>query len=328
MSAPPIAAPGPDAMAERLRLVRMLAGAFATGYLLVRLPQLLALGGYDEARFEPVGVLAGLESPLAPALWGALVLAAIPLGVAFSAGRRLAVTAPAFALLLLVVTTYRNSWGQVFHTENLLVLQVIVLAVALALPRPDPAFVIRLLALVTVTTYVVSGVAKLRSGAWDWVAGDTLRDQVAYDNLRKATLGAPYSPLGAWAVGHAWIFPPLAVATLAVELGAPLALVRPRWALAWVACAWTFHLGVLALMAIFFPYPLLGVAFAPLLPLERIPRWLRRRRARDPARSPLRYRSIVGPTSATTASGSGGAAAAALRRGSWFKRPPRPGPGG
>jgi hypothetical protein len=277
-----------DAMADRLRVVRMLAGGFATGYLLVRLPHLLGLAHYDEARFAPVGVLAGIDKPLAPLVLSALVLAAIPLGVAFTAGRGLTWTGPAFAVLLLVVTTYRNSWGQVFHTENLLVLQVLILAVALALPRPDAAFVIRLLALVTVSTYVVSGWAKLRAGGWDWILGDSLRNQVAYDNLRKAALGAPHSPLGSWAVARPWLFPPLAVATLAIELGAPLALVRPRWALVWVGAAWTFHLGVFALMAVFFPYPLLGIAFAPLLPLERVAQELRNRRVRWKSARPQR----------------------------------------
>lgn len=270
-----------DAMAERLRIVRVLVGAFGTGYLLVRLPHLLGIAAYDAARFAPVGVLAGLDSPLPPLLLYALVISAIPFGVAFTAGWRLSWTGPVFAVLLLVVTTYRNSWGQVFHTENLMVLQVLVLAVAFALPWRDPAFVIRLLALVTVATYVVTGWAKLRTGGWDWIAGDVLRNQVAYDNVRKAALGAPYSPLGGWAVGYAWLFPPLAVATLAVELGAPLALVRERWAMTWVAAAWSFHAGVFALMAITFPYPLLGVAFAPLLPLERVSESLRRRRARS-----------------------------------------------
>jgi hypothetical protein len=71
----------------------------------------------------------------------------------------------------------------------------------------------------------------------------------------------------------------MAVAALAVELGAPLALVRPRWGYVWVAAAWGFHVGVLALMAIVFPYQLLGIAFAPLLPLERVPAWIRARRS-------------------------------------------------
>jgi hypothetical protein len=34
--------------------------------------------------------------------------------------------------------------------------------------------------------------------------------------------------------------------------------------------AWSFHVGVAALMAITFPYPLVGIAFAPLLPVERL----------------------------------------------------------
>jgi hypothetical protein len=62
-----------------------------------------------------------------------------------------------------------------------------------------------------------------------------------------------------------------------VELGAPVALLGRRIAAAWAALAWSFHLGVLALMAIAFPYPLLGVAFLPFFRAERL-----RRRARQP----------------------------------------------
>jgi hypothetical protein len=39
-----------------------------------------------------------------------------------------------FALLLLWVTTYRNSWGQVFHTENLMVLHVVLAVSPAAMP--------------------------------------------------------------------------------------------------------------------------------------------------------------------------------------------------
>ena len=39
---------------------------------------------------------------------------------------------------------------------------------------------------------------------------------------------------------------------------------------AWMAMAWTFHVGVLALMAVLFPYPLFGIAFASMLPVERL----------------------------------------------------------
>ena len=67
-----------------------------------------------------------------------------------------------------------------------------------------------------------------------------------------------------------WIWRPVALATLVVELGAPVALLGGRWRNAWVASAWLFHVGTLALMAIMFPYPLSGVAFASLFPLERL----------------------------------------------------------
>jgi hypothetical protein len=45
---------------------------------------------------------------------------------------------------------------------------------------------------------------------------------------------------------------------------------RNRWRTEWVVAAWTSHLGVLALMAILFAYPLSGVAFAPFFRLERL----------------------------------------------------------
>ena len=67
----------------------------------------------------------------------------------------------------------------------------------------------------------------------------------------------------------------LAIFTLLVELGAPVALASPRIARAWCALAWLFHAGILATMAIGFFYPLSGVAFASLLDLERAPRLAR-----------------------------------------------------
>jgi hypothetical protein len=201
------------------------------------------------------------------------------------------------------VATLDSSWGQVFHTENLMVLHLVILALApgaadalvvgrrsgrrarprpapardgdlLSTPEPEPAarygWPVRLAAVVVSLTYLVTGVAKLRLAGASWLDGDTLRHLVAYDNVRKAVLGDTYSPLGTALVEHAWVFAPLAVATLAVELGAVAALLGGRWRTVWVAAAWTFHVGVLALMAIVFAYPLSGVAFAPFFRLERL----------------------------------------------------------
>jgi hypothetical protein len=208
-------------------------------------------------------------------------------------------------MLFLAVTTYRSSWGQVFHVENLPALHLLILAVA---PSADAwsldaragrtrtvakgssarelgssssrrassswAWPVRLVTLVTLLAYVVAGWAKLRNGGMHWVTGDVLRNQVAHDNLRKALHGDTYSPLGAMALRHAWLFPPMAAVSVAVELGALVALVRGSLRTAWIASAWLFHAGVLALMAVAFPYQLLGVAYASLLPVERLPVWI------------------------------------------------------
>lgn len=245
---------------DPLATFRVLVGAYAAVWLTVRMPAHLAHARQPGHRWDPVGVLTPLGSSLPDGAVTALAIVAPVLAVAFAAGWRYLVTAPLLAAVLLAVLTLDSSWGQIFHTENLLALHVLILAAAG--PTPRSGWPLRLAALVVVTTYVAAGIAKLRIGGVDWVTGDVLRNLVAHDNLRKALLGDTYSPLGTAAVAHGWLFPPLAVATLAVELGAPLALVR-RWRTAWVLAAWGFHVGVLALMAVVFPYQLFGVAFAP-----------------------------------------------------------------
>jgi hypothetical protein len=130
------------------------------------------------------------------------------------------------------------------------------------------------MSVVTVATYFVAGVAKFRfGGGLDWLDGDGLLRLVAHDNLRKRLLGDAWSPISPFAVGHPLFFQFGAWLTVVVELGAPLALVGRRWAYTWVALAWTFHLMVLTIMAVLFPYPLCGVAFASLLPVERLFAW-------------------------------------------------------
>jgi len=97
-----------------------------------------------------------------------------------------------------------------------------------------------------------------------------LRSTMAHDAVRKAAVGSIYSPIGAWLVQYSWPFPLFGAFTLVVELGAPMALLGARMSVVWAALAWSFHAGVLATMAIAFPYPLSGVALASLLPLHRL----------------------------------------------------------
>lgn len=278
---------------ERLAMLRWLIGGCAFFYLLVRFGHLVGVASFPARQFHPVGPVGLLAAPLPAFLAVALVVAAVVLGLCFVTGWRFRVTGPLFAVVLLWVTSYRNSWGMVFHTENLMVLHVLVLGLApsadvLSLdhreehgePHGRYGWAIHLLCAVTVATYVIAGVAKLKHAGIDWVTTDTLRNFVAYDNIRKAELGAGYSLIGVFAARYDALFPPLAALSLGVELGAPLALLHRRLATWWSALAWSFHAGVLLIMAIVFHYPLLGLAYAPFFRVERIyhavRRWPRR----------------------------------------------------
>lgn len=285
-----------DAPPERIAVLRVLVGLFALIYTAVRLPDLWGYSDFSDSRFRPVGVTGVLDVPLSPTVWHALLVGTIALSVAFTVGWKYRVVAPVFAVALLFETTYHDSFGQLFHTENLMVLFVIVLAVAPAAdayaldqrtlraqPGPQYGWPLVLLSVITVTTYVLAGWAKIANGGMGWLDGDVLLNQIAFDNARKAVMGDPYSAIGAWMVGHAWLFAPIAVAAVFVELAAPVALLGGRWRNVWVVAAWLFHVGTAAVMYISFPFPLFGIAFAPFYEIERIPVWLA-------AHAPARFR--------------------------------------
>jgi hypothetical protein len=286
---------GAPAPAERLGALRVVTSLFATGYLAVSLPAFLALADEPASRFEPVGVLAWLGSPLPAVLWIGLVVASLGLGATSAAGAWFRLSGPGFAALLLVVMTYRSSWGQLLWFEALVVLHVVIIGLA---PSADAVsvdarragssardggaygFPIRLAALVTVTTYVLAGIAKLRIGGSGWLDGETLRNHIAYSAARLEVLGGTPSPVARPFMEHEALLAPMAVASVAVELAAPIALLGGRIRSAWVAAAWTMHAAIAALMFVVFPYPLALVAFAPFYRLERLRlrRWRRNRR--------------------------------------------------
>ena len=273
-------APAP---AERLATVRVLTGAFAVIYLIARAN---VLGDFrmQPGRFVGVGLARVLSGPV-PA-WLQLVLFGLCVvsGVLFTLGVRYRVAGPVFALLLLWVTSYRNSWGMVFHTDNLLVVHVIALAFSDAahalswdargrVPQTDASrfgWPLRLLMALTALAYLLAGVAKLKIAGLSWTDGEVLRDHIAYDALRKSQIGSLYSPLAAYLVQLDWPYPVLSWLTLLLELGGPFVLFSRKLRAAWAAGLWSFHLGVLISMVIAFPYPLSGVAFAALFRAERL----------------------------------------------------------
>lgn len=273
------------APAERLGFVRVLVGTFVLVYVGVRIGHLIGYASFDPNHFRPVGVVSVLDRPLLPWVVRGLGVATLIMAVPFLLGWRFAITGPIFAALLLWTISYRNSWGMIWHTENLMVIQVLILGITPsadawsldARRRGDPmppdrryGWPLRLMCAVVVIAYVIAGLAKLRNAGGGWIFGDELRNYVATDNLRKVLMGDWYSPLAAPLLHISWLFQGLAFLTIVVELGAPLALLGRRWALVWVVLVMGFHWGVLALMMIGFPYQMCGIGFACFFEVERL----------------------------------------------------------
>lgn len=279
--------------ARSLAAVRISVGVYAVGLVLGRGPSQLDLAraGFG---WDPVGVWTPLDSPPSSGVVAALGLVALASSAAVVLGWRHRVTGPVSFVAVLLWGTLASSWGHLFHSDNLVVLHLAVLAWFPAAdawsldarrgrarddgPSGTYGWAVRLAAIATAVTYVVAGLAKARLGGWDWLDGETLRGLVAHDNLRKELIGAPSTPLAGPVVRQAWLFAPLALATFAVELGAPLALLGRRAARWWTAAAWLFHVGIVALMTVSFLYPLTLLAFVPTLvaadalPLDRLKR--------------------------------------------------------
>jgi len=261
----------------RYSVLRALVAGYAAVWAAVRGPATLDTLDFAERRFDPVGPLAFLDGPV-PDLVVIVAVVVTPVAAALLAvGRREALAGPIAAVGFLFITTYRNSWGQLLHTENLVALHLVVLAVAPLVSRlrssardDDRSWAVDAMAVLTVGTYFLAGVAKLRISGSTWLDGDVLLHQIAFDNARKEVLGDTASPFAGWILRQGWLLAPAAILTVLVELGAPLALLRGRVAALWCAAAWAFHVAILVFMAILFPYHLLGVALAPLLPVERL----------------------------------------------------------
>ncbi len=276
-----------DAPAERLAAVRMAIGMFSVIYLVSRIPVLLGLRDRVAEDFRGVGIFRWLDEPVPDWIVTFGVATAVGSGIGFIAGACFVVSGPVFAVTMLGLTTYRSSWGQLLHFENLMVIHLVILAVAASADAWSVdahrrarhrtaggthvySSPLRLVCIVVVISYVIAGFAKLRYGGLDWIFGDALRNHVAYSAARLELLGGTPSPLAEFAVRQAWMFPPMAAAAVVIELAAPIAMFGGWYRNTWVGAAWLMHLGIAVLMLVAFPYPLFLVAFAPFFPLEKI----------------------------------------------------------
>ncbi len=277
---------------ERLALLRILVGAFVLWYLVPEQDEFLEIAQAADPRlFAPVGVV--FHGPVSAELFHWLLRGTIVGAVCFTAGLWHRVTGPVFAGLLLWVFCYRQSWSMIYHSDNLVVLHVIVLGLTPSanvwsldallrrlrqseVARSEPAawqygWPVKLMCALTVSAYFVTAVAKLSGPlGLSWITGRALRSQMAVDAIRKELLGADPNPVSYALYDWLPLFTLLGAGSLALELLAPLALLNRRLGRIWVVNTFLMHWGILLVMRITFHYQLSGVLFASFFRVERI----------------------------------------------------------
>ncbi len=279
---------------HRLAVLRLLVGAFALYYLCDFYDMLVRIGRFEPWLYRPVGMACFFATPLPPLVFKKILVLTIAANIAFLLGSGFRYSGPIFSTLLLFVFCYKNSWSMIYHAHNLLVLHAVVLGWSRAgdalsvdwlaslgwsqwrsrgisgwlagVPSAHWRYgwPIRLMCMVTALAYFLAGVAKIAGPlGWSWALGEPMRSQVAVDAIRKELLGGTASSLAFALYDELWLFAAMGVATLAVELGAPLAAVCDKRILrTWATLVFAFHWGIFAVMGIKFWYQLSGIALA------------------------------------------------------------------
>lgn len=270
----PVAWLVPERDSSELRRWSRSAGLVLFAYLAVRAPALLA----KPSAWNPVGILSPLTQPLPRWIVAATWLTSVVWALALTSDPRglspwlLRGLSPFGAVALLVLVTHRSSSGQILWFDTLMTLHMLVIAAStMADSRLLAGWALRLGGLITVVTYVLAGVAKLRISGMDWVREGALELHIAWSATRAEVLGGTSSPLAGPLVELGFASTPLAMIVLLIELGAPVALVNRRCAIAWSIAAWTMHLGIAESMFVVFHWPLTGAAFIPLVLITQTP---------------------------------------------------------
>jgi len=300
--------PAPPA---RLALLRIFVGVYLCWYLVPELDDFVKIAQSDPRLFAPVGVV--LHGPVGIELFKWLLQGTLLGAVFFTLGLGHRIVAPLFACLLLWLFCYRQSWSMIYHSDNLVVLHVIVLAVARSadifsldaflrrLRKPATPLVypdswhhgwpVKLMCALTVSVYFVTAVAKLAGPlGLNWVSGQALRSQMAVDAIRKEVLGAAPNPVAYGLYDQLTLFTILAAGSMAMEFFAPLALLNRRLGRIWAFNTFLMHWGILLVMRITFHYQLSGLLFASFFRVERIlelPRNIGKWRPAAGAREPV-----------------------------------------
>lgn len=278
----------PAATPLRPAVMRLGVGGFAAVHQFRRREMMRTLHRQDASRFAPIGIVRVLKKPLPPRVADALFDAAQVTNLATTIGLAHRITGPLNAALQLWTMTYRNSWGMIFHNDNGLVMHQAVLGLTrsadalsvdallrhqgLAPKQFDRAYggIPTAMNIGTMAIYFISGIAKIRSPkGWGWASGDTLREQIASDAIRKEAFGSVAPKMAGTLYNSQDKFGALAIVTLIVELGAPLSLVHRRLGQLFAISAWGMHVGIRIVMGIKFKYNISGISYLPYFPLGR-----------------------------------------------------------
>jgi hypothetical protein len=241
-----------DGDPRRLAAVRIGLGAL----LAVR----LAGGPYAElasqppALFRPISLLRLLDRMPSPEVVAVLQALALAAAVLATVGLLTRITLPLAWLAALPLVAMTSSLGKVVHNDVLLLLCLVPLLPSRAgaawsldarqrppaAPGPAYGWPVRTAMVVVAGAYFCSGLAKLLHAGPAWVASGNLR-WVLYASSDSQPEPNPFALFVADRPALAHL---VAAATVAVELGFPLVLWRPRLAWLFVPAVVAMHAGI------------------------------------------------------------------------------------
>lgn len=272
----------PAAKPIRPAILRLGTGAFTLWNNSRRRAMFHELNRQHESMFAPVGPVRILRRPLPPKVANALFDAAQVTNMMTTLGIAHRVTGPVNAVLQLWTLSYRNSWGMVFHNDNMALMHQMVLGTSRSADALSIDSLVRdkslspqrsarsyggiptAMNIASCAVYFISGVAKVRSPqGWKWATGNTLRDQIAADAVRKEAFGTPAPEAAADLYNARGFFTLAGVGALTIELGAPLSLANQRLGQVFSVAAWGMHVGIRYIMGIKFSYNTSGVSYLP-----------------------------------------------------------------
>ena len=268
---------------------------FFGAFFLFYLPQDFARwGGLPGAFWAPVPPFEALGLPVPPpealAWAGGIWKAALALGCLGLLTR--ASTAASFVLGFYLLGLPQNFVGGVpYHYDMLVVLALGILAFSRCgdgfsadhlirdlRGKSSPgtsgeyAWPVRAVWLTFALVFFAAGVSKLRHSGLEWVFSGNMATLL----VQARYIMDPLVPWGSYVAGHGWLYKPMAAATVALEVGYPLALFSRRARRVIVPTMFCMLVGVRALLGpTFYPFLICHVFWVP---WDRVARRVGRRR--------------------------------------------------